>query len=530
MNHKFSNFRLTIKYLFILNLLILSSCKEHKAEDNTIYSIPKHDSINALYNDKIWVNYTYNNIKDDKTINPLICWYKNTIKIMCGEDPFYILKKEDQYSNIRVEVTPKPSSLTFNKTKTNQIYIKQIIEPQEIRTSFDTYISVYSKKMRDLLKKDINLYSKTTVLYDVQVHLQNAVIYADERGNKDMLRSMLNLIKIAFEEQYLTDDKWLDNGGNRAGKEVDLFIAQFLNLAIRVLSASERHGIMTNFSQKNIQIIHTHINKWIQKEVQRKRINDLNLYTVMGILQFDDYLKKKKYTNIHFFEWKKYVQNYIKYSITPKWEKETCSYKQTNYSCFALDRTGLVDHQDFSYAGYGRELTKTFSNIDPNAMFDEKGIVKHSEKLVEKVSMDLSHARRFNWFFEVLKRFGKPFNVGISEDILQGWANNLAFRVSKGTLNDPYFTTFSDGTDGWYRVNYRKRRKFGYAPGEMDIHFIGSSYGFFGVYNPKIYDWMEAWVTINTSSNFENGYAGGYKLDYLLSLLIDLRNPLIDIQ
>lgn len=522
--------KLNIKYIYILLvLLFFTSCTntENSIESNTIYSILDHNSLNALNNEKITVQYAYNtpNIIPKE---PSICWYKNDIKLKCGDKSYYILTEEDKNSKFTVVITPEPSSITLNKTKYNTIYIKQIIDSKEIIDNFNSYIDIYSEKMRYMLTKNNNN-SKTTILYDVQVHLQNSIIYADERGDKEMLRSILGLIKIAFEKQYLTNGMWLDSVGNRAGKEVDLFIAQYFNLVTRTLSACERHSIDTNFSQYNIKIIYSHINKWIKKEVNRKRINDLNLYTVMSILQFNDYLKQKNYSNDNFSTWKRYVQNYINFSIEPKWDKRTCIHQNNKYSCWALDRTGLVNHYDFAYAGYGKELTKTFSNTDPKAMFDANGIVKHPKKLVKNVSMDLSHARRLNWFFEVIKRFGTPFNVSMEEEALQGWANNLAFKVSKGTIHNPYFTTFSDGIDGWYRVNYRKRKKFGYAPGEMNIHFVGSSYGFFGIYNAKIYDWMENWVKINNSSKFQNGYAGGFKLDYLLSLLIDIRKPLIGI-
>lgn len=93
-----------------------------------------------------------------------------------------------------------------------------------------------------------------------------------------------------------------------------------------------------------------------------------------------------------------------------------------------LDRTGWVDHPGNDYSGYGKEKTKTKTNsdTDPNAMFDANGIVKHPKKRQAKLGTDVSHARRFNWFFETVKRFGKPFNISISKETLKGWAENLA--------------------------------------------------------------------------------------------------------
>jgi len=519
-----------IKSFFILSLLIFSSCVETKTKSNTTYTIPEHNKINALYDNKIWVDFIYEDSVNNNGIKPQICWYKNNIEIKCGADTFYILTSEDSKSHFTVKVIPKPSSVTFRQTKTDTIYVKQVIDPKNIKESFDTYINIYTKKMRDNLKKNDKGYSNTIILYEVQVHLQNAVIYADERADIDMLQRILSLVKIAFDDQSILDGMWLDSIGNREGTEEDLFIAQFFGLLTRTLSACERHGIDTGFYQKDIDIVYSHINNWIKEEVNLRRVNDLNLFTVISILQFHDYFQQINYQNNNFLKWKRYVEDYMRFSIEPKLEQSTCVYLGNNYSCGALDRTGFSTHPDFAYAGYGKEIKKISSNNISYAMFNSVGIAKHPKKTVPKISMDLSHARRINWFYEVIIRFGKPFNISISDDTLQSWANNLAFRVSKGSLDNPYFSTFSDGIDGWYRVNYRDREHFGYEPGEMDIHFVGSSYGFFGVYNSKIYDWMESWVKNKKSSTFENAYANGYRLDYFLSLLIDIRKPLIGIE
>ena len=123
-----------------------------------------------------------------------------------------------------------------------------------------------------------------------------------------------------------------------------------------------------------------------------------------------------------------------------------------------------------------------------------------------------------------MKRFGKPFEISISDEALQGWANNLAFRVCRGTSEDPHFTVFSDGVDGWYRVGYRNRKNFGYTLGDMDIHFVASSYGIFATYNPRIRKWMQAWAAKHTSTM--EGYHGGYQLDYFTSLEIDIHKTL----
>ena len=119
----------------------------------------------------------------------------------------------------------------------------------------------------------------------------------------------------------------------------------------------------------------------------------------------------------------------------------------------------------------------------------------------------------------------------ISDDTLQGWANNLAYRVCRGDTNNPYFTIFSDGQDGWYRVNYdggtgTPRPFFGYAPGDMDIDFVSGSYAMFGVYNPKIYEWIDNWIKKDESFLTTNYYSGRV-LDYYTSKSVNIKNKLV---
>ena len=393
-----------------------------------------------------------------------------------------------------------------------------------IKTAFNTHFAYFKSEMYRRLTKDKNGNNDTYVLYDVQMHLQNAAIYADERGDKEILSRLLELVIIPFEPQHMTDGKWLNNQYGLIGIEVDLCIAQYFSLLTRVLSACERHNIATGLSGENIQIVTSHIDSWLAKPVNRSRVDDRHLFFIQSVLLFYDYTKNANKTIENLADWKRYVSDYMEQSIDPKWEVTKHVHEGKEYDCWMLDRTGWPNYSTYRHAGYGREITKTCSDTNPDSMFRADGTAKQPEKRLSKVGTDISHARRFNWFFEAVARFSKPFEVTISDEALQGWANNLAFRVSKGTLDAPYFTIFSDGVDGWYRVNYRGRKRFGYAPGDMDIHFVASSYGIFGVYNSRIHDWMKAWESKNRTALA--GSHGGYALDYHTALTIDIREPL----
>ncbi len=394
----------------------------------------------------------------------------------------------------------------------------------EIATAFNKHVAYFKGEMVRRLAKDKDGNNDTYVLYDVQMHMQNAAIYADERGDQKMLAALVELCLIPFEPEYMTDGQWLNNSYGLIGVEVDLCIAQYFSLLTRVLSTCQRHGIATRFSDDDIHIVTAHIDRWLAQRVNRTRVDDRHLFFVQSALQFYDYMAVRKKAIDGIESWKRYVKSYMVESISPKWEVVKQTHQGKSHDCWMLDRTGWADYNDYRFAGYGSEITKTRSDTDPNSMFREDGTVKQPPKSLPKVGTDVSHARRFNWFFETVKRFGKPFDVTIGEETLAGWANNLAYRVSRGTLDDPHFTVFSDGVDGWYRVAYRGRKNFGYTLGDMDLHFVASSYGIFGVYNSDIRVWMKAWAIKHQTAL--DGYHGGYALDYYTSLDIDIRKPL----
>ncbi len=393
-----------------------------------------------------------------------------------------------------------------------------------IQTAFRNHCDYFASEMRRRLAKDNDGNSDTYVLYDVQMHMQNAAIYADERDDRKMLTVLLDLCMIPFERQFLSKGKWLNNRYGLVGVEVDLCIAQYFSLMTRVLSACQRHRISMDFSKREIAIVVDHIDHWIAVPVNRNRVDDRHLFFVQSILQFSDYLKNAGESTVLPEGWRRYVQDYLAKSIEPKWEVVPHTVGGKRVNCWMLDRTGWVDHPDNRFAGYGREITRSSSDTDPKAMFRADGTVKQPPKKLPKVATDVSHARRFNWFFETVQRFGRPFDVTIGDAALQGWADNLAWRVCRGTLDNPHFTVFSDGVDGWYRVGYAGRKNFGYTLGDMDLHFVASSYGMFGVYNPRIRQWIRAWAAKHQSAL--DADHGGYALDYQTSLAIDLRQPL----
>jgi hypothetical protein len=517
-------------FFVLLSLCLLTACDSGGSPE----SQPEVDEIEVSISNRFSNHFTgdiltgHFDAKQNLDGKPVFRWLRNGVEIEGSTEQSYVLNEQDEGKKITFEVSYRTQSEEAEEqTVSDSTIILSLFSYQDIKNAFDEHYEYFVAEMHRRLAKDANGNSDTYVLYDVQTYMQNAAIFADERGDVEMLQKLLSLVSIPFEDRYLSEGQWLNNTYGYVGVEVTLTVSQYFNLLTRVLSACERHGIPTNFSDENLRIISDHINKWLARSPTYQLINDKNLFFVQSAVQFHDYLQVSKRQNRDFLVWKQYVQNYMQNVIAKKWTVEKCNYNGTQHDCWVLDKYGWYNYTfpygDYNYSGYGSEITNASSDTDPNAMFDADGNIKQAPSGQVTGATDISHARRFNWFFETIKRFGGAFEVSISDEALEGWANNLAYQVSRGTANHPHFTVYSDGTDGWYRVGYRGRKNFGYSLGDMDIHFVASSYGLLGTYNPKIYQWMKAWENKNKSRI--HGYSG-YRLDYLTSMMINMRQPL----
>jgi len=106
---------------------------------------------------------------------------------------------------------------------------------------------------------------------------------------------------------------------------------------------------------------------------------------------------------------------------------------------------------------------------------------------VPDVSWDISHARRFVHVFAALRR-----NMGMTaghfpgDEIMRRFANQYSYRVFNRNFAHPLFSNFFDGTNGWYRVGYAGREKFGYGPYKLSNAAVTGGFGFWKKYNSDV--------------------------------------------
>jgi hypothetical protein len=123
------------------------------------------------------------------------------------------------------------------------------------------------------------------------------------------------------------------------------------------------------------------------------------------------------------------------------------------------------DYPDYAYAGDGGA---TFPGC--LEVLDGTCVQAPTYRAPQKgsgVGWDVSHARRFTIFLFSLKTFGaEVISPAEVQDLQQGFSSQMAYRVFNGNFEAPAFTTYMDGTNGWYRVNYdgRKANSGEYSP------------------------------------------------------------------
>ncbi|MDP6778227.1 MAG: hypothetical protein QGI83_15835, partial [Candidatus Latescibacteria bacterium] len=206
-------------------------------------------------------------------------------------------------------IASEPLPVEFQSRSTQQSAgAEQVDSERSIMTAFDEHFEYFKSEMYRRLTKDSDGNADTYVLYDVQMHMQNAVIYADEQGDREKLSKLLELCLIPFESQHITDGKWLNNRYGLVGVEVDLCIAQYFSLLTRVLSACGRHGATTRFSDEKIRIVTGHIDNWLEQPVGRSRVDDRHMFFVQSALQFYDYMRNAGMTIANIDAWKQYVR------------------------------------------------------------------------------------------------------------------------------------------------------------------------------------------------------------------------------
>jgi len=105
----------------------------------------------------------------------------------------------------------------------------------------------------------------------------------------------------------------------------------------------------------------------------------------------------------------------------------------------------------------------------------------------KNLSWDISHSSRLVHVFSSLRRYTltqeKEFP---SEMLMQSFADSFTYRVFNGDLENPLFSNYMDGRNGWYRVRYNNRDGFGVGPSDLSVRALSGGFAGWSKYNEEL--------------------------------------------
>ena len=138
---------------------------------------------------------------------------------------------------------------------------------------------------------------------------------------------------------------------------------------------------------------------------------------------------------------------------------------------FVVNEGLWTTQRDFRHAGYtGTEFP------------DED-----EEVPVTTVSWDITHARRLvqtlDSFYRHRELLGADFPT---RDDMVRFANQYAYGIFNKNFEQPLFSNYFDGTNGWYRVGYEGREGYGFGPSDLSYAAMEGGFGFWAEFNDDI--------------------------------------------
>lgn len=415
--------------------------------------------------------------------------------------------------------------------KLNQPYRANTEEPAINAAELDTKIKLLWQRQiptyRQYLVQRLQA-DDLEVLYTLELLLHNLVEYSRQTGDVATIREIIAVNEPAFDSLKTIDGhpQWICGSPcapiRLEGQEYILASSQYLYLqasllnGLAALSENELTLADKQYMEKITPILRDHYERWIYGP---------SIYTSW----WSDCAPNERFNYIQTLEWKLappqtgYIYEYCKVThdvemlmaggviellgankqhpnivkIDPSSATKLRQYpvrfadllkarlKVTNLTDVnGAAKEGLVldpglfrQHHDWQFAGYTGATYPTAEN----------------KKIVDTVSWDVSHYRRLIHLFGSYRRHQNLLGVNFPTDKdLERQINQFAYAVFNGDKNLPLFKTFTDGSNGWYRVNYEGQVGVATKPFSQSIDVAVGGYGFWAAYHKDWYSIMAA--------------------------------------
>lgn len=347
------------------------------------------------------------------------------------------------------------------------------------------------------------------VLYNIEISTINLLTYAGRRHDTEILDDLAQLYLAAF--PYLKTDKsgnqvWIYTAATTSvakenprliGTEVMLCSVQFLyavsfliEQVVHIEPAKRTPAMNAAVEKFGPVIIRDHYLRWIAKSEPKmikkletglankkfaNHVGDNETFLLAGVVKIlAANSADAKAIPLSAAE----KRTFIDFAVTGSKLMQSRLSKSNLKDFSGKPVTGLNfdqgmwdQYQDCAYAGYTGEKYPEPSD----------------KRTVTGVGWDISHARRFVDIFNTLHENRAITRQSFpDETVMKDLANQVAYKVFNKDFKHPLFTNYMDGTNGWYRVGYAGRKKFGYAPYKLSSAIPNGGYGFWSRFNPDI--------------------------------------------
>lgn len=365
----------------------------------------------------------------------------------------------------------------------------------------------------------------TYALYDLQQYLHNLVDMAARCGRVERLEELSRLVGSTYAQLAETRQGgagWICRGAraclaaNRgADGEVQLTSSQFLALALRVASALDHAPSGSPQSRafvgKTADIARAHLLRWsrgadplrigerlamspaaVRDGASRQFFTDVDLWIIAAHAELaglrgagdSSAAPPLKHSLIGLLRLLKARTTTATVAAGP----------QRRVVVAELDRGYWRFHPDSRYAGYAGADKPLSCGPGPRRVLVDPASVS----VVESVGWDFSHAHRLVHAMDAIDRnrdalrrvSGVPAELLPPPERTAQFAAQLVTSVWNGDAEWPLFANYWDGSNGWYRVDYRDGRRDcheGYPPSGLSFAFATGGFAAWGRHEPALY-------------------------------------------
>lgn len=398
--------------------------------------------------------------------------------------------------------------LPFQANNEAPIITEQELDAK-IKTSWNRQKNQYQTYLTESLKND-----DLEVLYTTELALHNLVEYARQRNDGQLLRDIIAINQPALDKIQVIDGqyKWICgepcSSIGLAGQEYLLASSQYLYLHASLLNGL---SALTNdqltakdklYMEKITPILQSHYERWILgPSVYNSWWSDCAPYQKFNYSQILDWKLAEPQHGL-FYEYCKATHDVemliaggvieliganrnlstiIKLDPTAVEKLRTYPILFSQLLQSRLQVTQLVDPH--GVAKQGLVLDPGYYRLHPNWEYagytGEKFPEKSDKKIVDNVTWDISHYRRLVHLYNSYRRHQELLGLKFPSALdMERQINQFAYAVYNQDPKLPLFKTFTDGSNGWYRVNYEGQKGFGYPPFSQSIYLAQGGYGF----------------------------------------------------